>query len=274
MQIQKRGTQMDCHAMKQLSTTHRSVERALEILSAFTPHNPPMGTVELSAMLGVHPSTVSRLLRVLTLHGFLQHDAITKKYILGKSSADLGRAVLQSLSGHLVSIAQPFIDDLRNCTGETAALEIMSGDSTILAYMARGRRLLQVSFNLGDRLPVHVAAGAKAVLAFSPPEKVNSLLKGNLERFTPHTIRDPKALMRQLGEIREHGIAFDRGERDIDVHAIAAPIFNHRKRPVAAVVLSFPANRAQALNQSKLISRLKNSAKRISTHLLYSDEDE
>jgi len=158
------------------SDTHRSVEKALEILMAFTPANQEMGTVELREKLGFHKSTVSRLLHVLEAYGFLWQHPKTRKYHLGKSAAEVGRTVIQSLGGRLITIAQPYIDDLRNAVGESVELEVMSDDSTIMAYYARSPQLVRVIFDLGARLPVHVSVGARAILAFSEPDVVDSLL--------------------------------------------------------------------------------------------------
>ncbi len=103
--------------MKRKPDDYSSVQKAIEILMAFTPHNQEMGTLELSQKLGFHKSSVSRLLGVLTYHCLLQQDPITKKYKLGKATADLGLAISRSHSTQLVSIAQPFIDRLRDSVG-------------------------------------------------------------------------------------------------------------------------------------------------------------
>jgi len=258
--------------MQLKANTHQSLERALGILLAFTPNNQEMGTVEVSEKVGLHKSTVARLLQVLTQNGFLQQNPGTKKYSLGRSAAEIGQALAQSLDSHLISIAQPFIDDLRNSIGETVALEVFSGNTTTLAYSAKGSRLVQVSFRVGDRLPVHVAAGARAIIAFLSPDFVESLIPKKLVRFTPQTITNRKALLKQLVEIRKSGLAFDRGERDIDVHVIAAPVFNHENKPVAAVVIPVPVSRQEALVDSRTISLLKETTAAISAQLLYSEE--
>ena len=104
---------------------------------AFTCHNQEIGTVELSEKLGYHKSTVSRLLHVLEKCWFLWQHPKTRNYHLGESAAEIGRTVIQSLGGHLITIAQPYIDDLRDSVGETVGLEVMSGKSTIMAYSAR-----------------------------------------------------------------------------------------------------------------------------------------
>src|SRR3972149_9353710 len=100
--------------MQSSQNTHRSVERALTLLLSFTHGNPEKGIVELSKQLGFHASTVSRLVHVLTNYGLLRNDPWTKKYSLGKSAFDLGRAIYQSVRDQLVTIARPYIDELRD----------------------------------------------------------------------------------------------------------------------------------------------------------------
>ena len=184
--------------MKQRPDDYGSVQKAIEILMAFTPHNHDMGTLELSEKLGIHKSSVSRLLGVLTYHCLLQQDPSTKKYKLGKATADLGRAISRSHSIQLVSIAQPFMDRLRDSVGESVSLEVISGSSVILVTESPGPPPVSVAFNVGERVPLHVASGAKAILAFSPRELIDHFIKGKLRRYTPNTISNPKIFKSQL----------------------------------------------------------------------------
>jgi len=64
--------------MRQENSTHRSLEKALEILLSFAPHNPEMSTQELSDKLGFHRSTVNRVLHVLEKYGFMQQNPETR----------------------------------------------------------------------------------------------------------------------------------------------------------------------------------------------------
>ncbi len=239
----------------------------------FTPHNQEMGAVEVSEKVGLHRSTVTRLLQTLTRRKFLQQNPSTKKFSLGRAASEIGRAITQSLDSNLTAIARPHIDALRDAIGEGVALEVFSGKGTVLAYSARGPRLVQVSFRIGDRLPVHVAAGAKAILAFLPPEQVENLIPKKLHPFTSNTITNRKVLLKQLEEIRAKGIAFDRGERDIDVHVMASPVFNLENQPVAAVVITAPLSRKKTLVDPKVVTLLKETTAAISAQLMYSKED-
>jgi DNA-binding IclR family transcriptional regulator len=240
---------------------------------SFAPNNERMGTLLLSKQLGLHPSTTTRLLKVLQKHGFVEQDPETKKYYLGRSIIFLAQAVIASLQTDLVAIARPFIDHLRDRTNESAGLEVWAGDTTTLSYVAAGPRLVQVSATPGARLPVHVAAGARAIMAHLPSEIVGNLLDEELRRFTPNTITDPKVLKRQFKEIRRKGFAIDRGELDEDVHIMAAPVFDHSKRPVAAAVIASPAYRMKALMGDEVVSLLQETAAKISARLYYVEED-
>jgi IclR family KDG regulon transcriptional repressor len=252
-------------------STHAAVEKALRILMAFLPHNEKTAALALSKKLGLHPSTTTRLLKVLKKHGFVEQDPETKKYSLGRSNLFLAQAVIGSLQTDLVSIARPFIDNLRDRINESVGLEVWVGDATILAYVAPGPQLLKISATLGARIPLHVAAGARAIMAHLPAEVVDDLLDGELRRFTPKTITDPKAIKRELQEIKRKGISLEQGELDEDVHIMAAPVFDHRKRPVAAVAIGVPAYRMKTHMRGKTASLLKEAAAQISGRLYYAE---
>lgn len=246
------------------SKTHQSLEKALTLLLAFEPHNSEMGTVELSALVGLHKSTVSRLLKVLVAYHFLSHNPETRKYSLGPAILHLGRALNQSLKTNLVQIAKPHIDDLRNHLKETVILEILAGENMVMAYVAEGSRLVRLAGSIGDRVPFHAAAGAKAFLAFCTPELKNSLLGVKLRPFTKYTITDKAKLDRELVEIRRKGFAFDQEELDEGTFAIGAPIFNHEKRPIAALVVAGPSQRISWDEDSPIVASLLETAEHIS----------
>jgi IclR family KDG regulon transcriptional repressor len=252
---------------------YHSVQKALQILLAFVPRNNEMGTSEISKRLGLHKSTVSRLLNVLTSYGFLQHDAKTRKFRLGITAAKISTAIKQSLGEQLIGIAQPHLDDLRNEIGETVALEVWVGNITIMAYRAEVLRLRRIFLlRPGDRIDIHVSAGARVILAFLAPHVVDSVLQGPFERYTENTIVDPNILKEQIRKARDEGFAISRGERHPDSNIIAVPVFDYEKRPVAAISLFTTTERLPKLLEVDIVSTLNQTAARISAKLLYSEE--
>jgi DNA-binding IclR family transcriptional regulator len=253
-----------------------SVQKALQILLAFEPLNEEMGTMEISARLGIHKSTVSRLLNVLTCYDFLQHDAKTKKFTLGMSAAKIGSAIRRSLSERMVSVAQPYIDKLRNTIGETVALEIWAGKDTVLAYHAESfQRHRAFRLKLGDHVDVHISAGARVIMAFLPPQIVEGVLQGaKFNRYTTNTIVDAEQLKAQLPGIRKQGLARSISERHYDAEVISVPIFNHEKKPVAALGFFTSTERMAPLLESGPLDKLKQTAAEISAKLLFCEEDD
>jgi len=252
----------------------KSIEKAAKILLAFTPYNQEMGTVEISRKLGFHKSTVSRIMLTLVKYGFLQKNPRTKKFMLGPSISNLGWAVNQYHNANLVHISKPYIDELRDRVRETVVLEILATESTVMAYIAEGPRPVRIAGTIGDRLPIHAAAGAKAILAFSPPEIRDRFLKLKMPRFTPNTITDPEVLKRQLEEVRRRGFSYDNEEIDIGINAVGAPVLDYQGRAVAAVVVAGPSPRVTWDDNSPLIGPLKETAAKISAQLHYGENKE
>ncbi len=236
---------------------------------AFTPNNPQLGTLDLSKKLDIHKSTVSRLLHLLSDHDFLQRNPETRKYMLGRAAVEIGDAVMRSLNNDVVTIAQPFLNELSEKIGESVALEMVAGAHIVLAYHMEGRGHIRFSFQQGEQVPVNVAAGAKAILAYSEPDFVNLCLSRKVTRFNARTIVSKRKYRDLLKEIRVSGIAYDYGERYEDSHAIATPIFNHDQVPVAAVVIAGPAFRLTAEFLQNTIAPLKKTAADISRRLFY-----
>jgi DNA-binding IclR family transcriptional regulator len=247
---------------------HTAIEKALNILLAFVPYNQEMSTTELSDRLGFHKATVSRTLQVLARYGFLMQNPQTKKYILGGALIQLGGLAGHSFSGAFVQFAKPHIDELREKLKETVALEVMSGENSYMAYVAEGPQRVRIAASVGEMLPRHAAAGAKAILAFSSPE-VQGQIKNwpVMKRFTPNTIVDPKKFLQHLKVIRGEGVAFDNEEIDRGVSAMGAPIFGHEGQPIAAVVVVGPSQRIAIDKKSKIAPLLKDVAAKISDQL-------
>jgi DNA-binding IclR family transcriptional regulator len=247
---------------------YSSVQKALGILLSFIPENKAAGNLELSSSLGLNKSTVSRLTRVLSHYGLLQQDEKTQKYELGRMSALLGMAVEVSQNERLAQIGQPFVDYVRDTVGESVCLEVMvaTGDTRVVSA-AVGPPPLSVTFP--ESIPMHVSAGAKAILAFSDREFVESMITGGFSKITDKTITDSDVFKRQLEEVRLQGVAYDHGEANPGVHTVSVAVFNHLKKPVAALSLCVPANRAPKITDPKNIRLMKKTATMVSGRLFY-----
>ena len=87
-----------------------------------------------------------------------------------------------------------------------------------------GRLAPPVPSRVGGRLPAHVTAAGKVLLA-SAPAAVDALCAAGLDRHGPGTITDPARLRAELATIAERGVAINREESRDGVLGVAAPVF-------------------------------------------------
>lgn len=247
-----------------------AIDKALDILMTFIPHNAETGTLEISGKLGFHKATVSRILLTLARRGFLQRDVESKKFRLGRASLDLGMAVIDSLMTNLVQLAKPHIDRLRSEVMATVVFEQMVNDQTVISYVSEGPHRVKVAGEVGDYVSIHAAAGAKAMLAFSDPTVVKRVIQRNpaFRPMTPNTITHPHHFMQHLRAIRRNGYSLDNEEIDIGVKAIGMPVFDFRQVPIAALAVVFPSHRLGDSIDPALLAMIKKAVETISAVLL------
>jgi IclR family transcriptional regulator, KDG regulon repressor len=243
-----------------------AIDKALTILTLFIPENLEMGTREISEKLGFHKATTSRILLTLTRRGFLQQDATTKMFKLGRSSLNLGQAVIEALRTGLVQLAKPYMDGLAADVQSSVVLEQLVNDKAIISDVAKGPRRIRVAGDVGDSVAINAAAGAKAMLAFSSPAVVERVIRRNSEfqSLTPNTITRPDLFRRNLQDVRRNGYSLDNEEIDIGIKAIGVPIFDFRNTPVAALAVVFPAHRLGATIDPEILTKIKKTAEAIS----------
>lgn len=224
-------------------STGSSVEKALDILLAFSIDSPELGTTEISNRTGLPKSTASRLIHILVALSFLRKNPATKKYLLGSAAYKLGDAALRSRDIRLLTLAQPLLQELAQKTGESVALETLSGIDVVLAMHVEGPSHLRFNFQQGELVPIHVAAGAKVILSLQDKDFIEACIQREFVRFNNSTITSKQEYLKLLDRVRHEGIAYDRGERYHDIYAMAVPIIHPDGPPTAAVIIAGPASR-------------------------------
>jgi DNA-binding IclR family transcriptional regulator len=213
-----------------------AVKRALTVLDALA-EGEELGTNELARRTRINASTVSRLLATLAARGLVEHVAETGRYRLGLRLLQLGNAVLGRLD--LGRVARPQLEALAAETGETATLSAPGGRDAITVDFVQSEATVQSVARVGRPSIGHATATGKVQLAFGAVE----LPKPPFEVFTPKTITDSHALEREIRRVHERGYAEAAGEREEDLNAIAAPVFEARGLLAAILGVQGPASR-------------------------------
>jgi IclR family acetate operon transcriptional repressor len=214
-----------------------SVQRAFAVLDALAEADAELGTNEIARRTGVNPSTVSRLLATLAAGGLVEHVPSSGRYRLGTRLLQLGNLVLTRLD--VRQIARPRLEALVDSTGETATLSVPGDRDAVTVDFVQSPSSVQGVAHLGRPSIAHATATGKVQLAFGR----TPLAPGALKVYTSRTISNRAALAAELEAVRERGYAYNLGEREDDLHAVAAPVWGSRGELVAIVGVQGPASR-------------------------------
>ncbi|MBN1992928.1 MAG: IclR family transcriptional regulator [Anaerolineae bacterium] len=245
--------------------TIQSVQRALAILRCFTREDTELGVTHISKQLALHKSTVSRLLSTLEQEGFVEKNPVTEKYRLGLQLVTLAGIALEQID--LREVAAPYLSQLAEVTQETVNIVVLSGNECMNIDGAASPRPIRYVGRIGRRTPCHCTAAGKVLLAYLPPEAQQQILPNPLTRFTDKTIIDFDVLRQALAKIYAQGYAITHEEHQTDLSAVAAPIFDHSERVVAAVTVSGPTYRIGPGKIEPLIAPVQQIANEISARL-------
>ena len=254
----------------------QSVERAIAILKSFSIEKPERGVGELSRELGLHKSTVSRLMTTLERGGLLARHPETQRYRLGIDLIGLAAQVVGYMD--VREVARPHLRYLADECQESVNLVVLdmpSGDRgeraqvvNLEQFVPPARQVKNIG-RVGRRMPPHCTAAGKVLLAYLSPEERRRLLPARLEVFTPHTITTRQALQEELGRVREQGYATVQEELEEGLNAVAAAIRDHTGSVVASASIAGPAYRLAPQQLPDLAAHLSDITANISRDMGY-----
>ena len=239
-----------------LDTVHRSLE-LLKVLAEF----PEGATVrQLVDAVGFNRTTVLRILVTFQDHGFVAWEADTGRYRLGTGVLELAARFLAHHD--LGRLARPYLEEIRDLTGETASLYVRDGDHRICLYRVESLQPVRIAVAVGQRLPLHLGAAGKVLLASLPDERVAALLE---RAGVPEAVR--RRLWDERPEIRRSGVARSFGERQPDIASLAVAVRRVAGDVVGAVAVSGPRSRWTEERMNHWLPVVRQVVERLSRHV-------
>jgi IclR family transcriptional regulator, acetate operon repressor len=241
------------------------LQNGIAVLRAFSVEETLLGVSEIAARVGLHKSTVSRILGTLENERLVERDPSTRRFRLGLGVIALAGPLLADLD--VRRVAYPVLHDLSRRTGETAALMLWDGGEAVCVEQVPSSHQVKHTTPLGTRYRDAASSSVQVFLAQGDPLEVRSLLmKGaiDLPGLTEATL---EAYAARLAEVRDRGCAVNYGETSLEEVGVAAPVRDHRGEPVAAVLLSAPRFRVSAEQLAVLAEATVAAAAAVSSRL-------
>ena len=236
------------------SSVSPSVGLALSVLDELAAAQRDLSATEINAELSLPKSTLHRILNSLEVENAVQRHHVTRRYSLGsrvnKYAPQLGSSQLVT---DFMELATEFVNEydetIQLCTYE-------QGVVTFIAFV-ESKQPVRLSCEIGRQRPANATASGKALLAFSPTERLESYLgAGELVSMTPQTITDPEAFRNQINSVREAGYATESQESARNLSCIAAPICDQAEHAIAAISLCLPARSIHTEDLDRLLAPL------------------
>ncbi|WP_219416863.1 IclR family transcriptional regulator [Pseudonocardia nigra] len=221
------------------SSTSPAVGRALDVLSYLASRPRPVRVATLCRDLGLPRSSVYHLLTVLEERGFVTHLPDEPAYGLGPAAFAIGSA--DQRRDPLERLARPLLTRVAAELGVCAHLGILHGAETVYLLKEQPRMPLSLITAVGVRLPAHLTANGRALLAHLPPSQLRALFPDR-SAFTTRTGAGPASLRELrdlLGAEKAQGWAEERGHVTAGFRSVAACAFDHGGRPLTAISVTW-----------------------------------
>ncbi|WP_375002748.1 IclR family transcriptional regulator C-terminal domain-containing protein [Aeromicrobium sp. CTD01-1L150] len=223
-----------------------SLGRGLSLITTFDAHHSRMNLDEISARSGISRSACRRLLLTLVAKGYVEYDG--RCFSLSPRLLGLGYAQQSQLT--LSDVAAPHADALAKAIDRHVSVAVLEGSDVMFVHRVGGRRIMRLSLTVGSRLPAHVTAIGRAMLAWIPEDQLaNYLDQANFDQITPRSIRSPAELRKNLLRVRMDGWSLVSEELEQGLSAMAVPIRDRKGRVVAAINVSTQASSRAILDQ-------------------------
>jgi IclR family transcriptional regulator, acetate operon repressor len=243
-----------------------SVDNVLRLLRLLETQ-PTLRINEVSRQMGLSRSTIHRIVTTLQHHGFVQQDRDSRSYMAGPVLQRIGLSAIRD--NDLRVMARPYLERLRDDTDETVHLTQLQGTESVFLDGLESRQVLRAAVRTGESVPAHVSAAGKVMLAELSEDQLRVLYPtGRLAKSTERSVATRAKLEEQLREVRAQGYAVSRGESEVQITAVAAPIRDRRGRVQAAFVVVGPTSRVDAAWEAEAIESVVSAAHDLGRQLI------
>ncbi|GAB3569106.1 IclR family transcriptional regulator C-terminal domain-containing protein [Arthrobacter alkaliphilus] len=238
----------------------KSVEKAFDVLLAFSPEHPQLTVSQIAARTDMTRASARRFLMTLADLGYLRADGPT--FELTARSLDIGRSYLTGLT--LPGVAEPHLKALASTLNETTALCILDGPDVVYVACVPSPRLLRISITVGTRFPAWATSMGRVLLGGLPePDLEKYLQTVQIHRYTNRSLSDVEQLRAEVKAAQDKGWSMVAEELEEGLRGVAVPV-RRGSEIVAAANVSLQTHRASSTEVEKtVLPQLKQTAGKI-----------
>lgn len=241
--------------------------RTVAILQHLAHQARPVTAASIARELGLPRSSTYHLLTTLAEARFVTHLPEERRWTLGLGAFELGSAYLRREP--LERLARPLLHRLAHDCDMSAHLAVLDGRDVVYLLTERPPATAVLVVDVGVRLPAHLTASGRALLAEQARAQVHATFPDRRALPLRTTVgpTSPAALRRILDEVRRDGVGVEDGEIDPSLASVAVAAHDHAGRAVAAVTLTFRSDDHDAASRDRLTTRARETATTLTSRL-------
>lgn len=245
------------------------IDRAFDILELLSTERDGLGVTEIGIRLGLHKSTVHRILSTLGERGYVEKSTNNGVYKIGLKFIEISSVYLNSIE--LKTEARPYLWELTSKINGPTHLSILDGIDAVYIDKVDVMTNIRLYSQIGRRIPVYCSALGKSLLSDYSDVELNIILSQiKFEKITSNTIDNKEELARQIKNVKNTGWSVDDEEHDEGIRCIASPIYDYRRKVIAAVSVAGPSNVISKDRDEEIGAMVLETAFKISKRLGYS----
>jgi len=210
--------------------------KALEALRLIVSEPESISLAALAERLGVSKPTAYRLARTLSQAGFVVPAGSRNGYRATMAIVELASQILERTP--VRELAVPSLIGVAEQFGESVTVAVPEGDHIVFVEQIAVDRNVDFYCGTGKRLPLHVGAAARCVLAYYPEAIFEDYIRRQLKAYTASTKTDPEILRTDRAEIRERGFAVSVEDVEIGISGVGVPLLNRAGEILGAATIA------------------------------------
>jgi DNA-binding IclR family transcriptional regulator len=233
-----------------------ALRHGVRILRHLARHGGPMPAAAVANELDLPRSTVYHLLAELEREALVVHLPEERRYGLGIGVFELGTAYMRQAP--LARLARPLLHGLVDDVGHGAHLAVLHGREVLYLLEERAPGSPALVTDVGVRLPAHLTASGRAILAELEAAQVRALFPDATAFTDRHGVgpRSLSALRSVLGEVRRRGYATEDGEVTPGFASVGVAAHDHTGYPVAGIAVTFAKDAVPEADRPALAVRI------------------
>ena len=247
----------------------QSIENGIPVLRALVEAKNAMTLTAIASATRMAPGKAHKYLASYIRAGLVVQNEIGGRYDLGPFALELGVAAMRRTN--VMELAQATLDDLRDLLGHTVSLAIWANHGPTIMRIAETPEIMSLTVRFGTVMPLLTSSFGRIFAAYLDRRLTQKLMQAELAdpggMAAQAGLRSLAQVETMLAQYRARRMSVAENLSAPGRAALAAPVFDHNNRIIAAVAVIGVQGRLDLGAEGRPARELAAAARKLSLRL-------